>query len=180
MNGTRHPIKFWYSSDNFILPKASGGSLTISLVDGASNTNLVLPESGTVTTQAEVKAEISTGSNLVTSPTGAIGYGTGAGGTVTHLTSKGTAVTLNKPTGVIISSDATLAAGAVVGFRFNNSLVAANDKVEVEAVFGAVYYNVFVYHSLVGATFIAIENKSGTSRSDAVPIKFAIIKGATA
>ena len=36
------------SSDNFVLPKASGGSLTVSLVDGASNTNLVLPESGTV------------------------------------------------------------------------------------------------------------------------------------
>ena len=42
------------SSDNFILPKASGGSLTISLVDGASNTNLILPESGTVATIVDV------------------------------------------------------------------------------------------------------------------------------
>ena len=40
------------SSDNVILPKASGGSLTILLVDGAGNTNLVLPESGTLATLA--------------------------------------------------------------------------------------------------------------------------------
>lgn len=164
----------------FLIGKPAGGVTTVTIVDGATNTNLVLPESGIVTTQAEVKAEISTGSNLVTSPTGAVGYGTGSGGTVTQLTSKSTAVTLNKPTGTIISNNATLAAGAIVGFQFNNSLVGANDKVEVEAVFGAVYYNVFVYYSIAGATFIAIENKSGISRSDVVPIKFAIIKGATA
>ena len=37
------------SSDNVILPKASGGSLTISLVDGVTNTEVIVPESGILT-----------------------------------------------------------------------------------------------------------------------------------
>lgn len=48
------------------------------------------------------RLRITEGGNILSlSGTGALGYGTGAGGTVTQLTSKGTAVTLNKPCGFI-------------------------------------------------------------------------------
>lgn len=122
----------------------------------------------------------SSGNLLLTSGTGALGYGTGAGGTVTQLTSKSTAVTLNKPTGKIIINNSSMAAGATVGFALNNSLIGEDDKVEVEAVFGAVYYNAYVYFSEPGVAYIAVENKGGSERTDALAIKFVIIKGATA
>lgn len=80
----------------------------------------------------------------------------------------------------VYSNNAALAAGATVGFQFNNSLIGADDKVLVEPVWSASYYNIYIYYSTNGSTFIAIENKSAASRSDAIPIKFAIIKGATA
>ena len=46
------------SSDNVILPKASGGSLTISLVDGVTNTEVIIPESGILATKQYVDASI--------------------------------------------------------------------------------------------------------------------------
>jgi len=69
----------------------------------------------------------SSGSLTVVLPTGEMGYGTGAGGTVTQLTSKSTSVTLDKPTGQITMNNATLAAGAIAIFSCNNSVVSATD-----------------------------------------------------
>lgn len=182
------------------LQKESGGIVKISPVDGVGVTELVVPESGNlvsvdtaVTDNAIARYDGTTGklkdsgviidvsgNLLLTSGTGALGYGAGAGGTVTQLTSKSTAVTLNKPTGRIIINDSSLAAGATVGFALNNSLIGIDDKIEVEAVFGAVYYNAYVYFSTTGVAYIAVENKGGTERTDALAIKFVIIKGATA
>ena len=119
------------------------------------------------------------GNLTLNSGTGALGYGAGAGGVVTQLTSKSTSVTLNKPCGRIIMNNSALANGAVVGFAFNNNLLSANDKVEVEAVFSGVTYNTYVYYSTTGTAYIAVENKSGTDRADVIDIKFFILKGAT-
>ena len=57
----------------------------------------------TINTGGAERMRIDTSGNLLlTSGTGGIGYGNGSGGTVTQLTSKSTAVTLNKPNGLII------------------------------------------------------------------------------
>ena len=166
--------------------KQSGGELALVIPDGASNTNLVLPESGTVateayadgkTTLAQVKAEISTGSNFVTLPTGVIGYGTGSGGTVTQLTSKSTAVTLNKPTGKIITNNATLIATAGVAFSFNNSLLAIGDTMEINC--DSVGYRVSACSISTGGCTILLENRTSGSLSEVVILNFTIIRGAT-
>lgn len=119
----------------------------------------------------------SSGNVLLTSATGALGYGTGAGGTVNQLTSKSTAVTLNKPTGQIFMNNAALAAGASVQFTVNNSMVKGVDNVFLTNNFGA-SYSIRVVDVNDGNFYILVKNESAGSLSDLVPINFTVIKGA--
>lgn len=121
------------------------------------------------------------GNLLLTSGTGALGYGTGAGGTVTQLTSKSTAVTLNKPSGEIVMNNATLASGATVAFTLNNSLIGVND-VLILSIGGTVVdyarYNAWSMYSGSGYTYIYLKNIYTSSLGEAVSIRFTIVKGA--
>lgn len=107
--------------------------------------------------------------------TGSLGYGTGAGGTVTQATSKSTAVTLNRPTGQITLSNEALAANTTVSFNFNNSLVTANDAIAVS--FNSPNYNVWV-GCTAGVAVVYVRNISGASLSEALVINFTLLKGA--
>jgi hypothetical protein len=120
----------------------------------------------------------SSGNVLVTNPAG-LGYGTGAGGTVTQATSKTTAVTLNKPTGQITMNNAALASGATVSFTVNNSLVASTDTIILASVTGSATYTAILQSLSAGQFVVRVTNISVGSLSDALPINFAIIKGAT-
>jgi hypothetical protein len=127
------------------------------------------------------------GSNGITTPDvlsnqDALGYTTGAGGTVTQLTSKSTAVTLNKPTGQITMNNAALASGATVQFTLNNSSILINDLLLVcpnanVGTGGA--YTVICSVIAGGGAVIRVTNITGVSLSEAFEINFAIIKGAT-
>ena len=113
---------------------------------------------------------------LVTSPTG-LGYGTGAGGTVTQATSKSTAVTLNKPCGRITTHTESLGAGASVLFTVNNTVVGETDCILFSTV-GTTNYRVEQAFAGANQFGIRLTNLSGGALSDAVVINFAIIKGA--
>jgi hypothetical protein len=119
----------------------------------------------------------SSGSLLVTNAAG-LGYGTGAGGTVTQATNKSTAVTLNKPTGAITMNNAALAAGASVVFNVNNSVFAIADTVIVTPSANG-NYRLEPASSNTGVFSIRVTNVTGGSLSEALVINFAIIKGAT-
>lgn len=128
------------------------------------------------------RMRIDTSGNVnVTSPAG-LGYGTGAGGTVTQATSKSTTVTLNKPTGQITMNNEALAAGAEVGFALNNSLMQITDNFLITVNGNTPNY--WLYRVRVisnnGAALIFVKNEGGSSVSDAVVLNFAIIKGASA
>lgn len=113
----------------------------------------------------------------------ALGYGAGAGGTVTQATDKATPVTLNKPTGQITMNAAALAAGATVTFQVNNSLITTADTVLLTCPFitvGPNNYRVEVSFSSNGSFNIRVTNISVGSLSEALVINFALIKGATA
>ena len=128
-----------------------------------------------------VRLLIDTSGNVtLSSATGSFGYGAGAGGTVTQATSKATTVTLNKPTGQITTAADALAASTRVSFLFNNSLIGTNDVLVLTPAVSGGSYNVQVIDSGTGVAYIEIFNKSAGSRSEAIAIKFAIIKGATA
>lgn len=121
-----------------------------------------------------------TGKLLVVSDSGAIGYGAGAGGVVTQLTSKDTSVTLNKPTGQIAMNNASLATNTWVGFSVINSLVTASDTIIVNAVSGSTVMNLYEVKARPQAGSIAIDirHSYASSLTDAMVIKFTVIKGA--
>ena len=253
------------ANGKFLVGKPSGGVTTVTVADGSTNTNLVLPESGTVsgvttavtdnaiarydgttgklqnsgviiddggnlgvggspyaklstlcannniaetvfmagilgvtngfmiskdsvanpnykflTTNQATGLEIdSKGSVLLKAGTGALGYGAGAGGSVTQLTSKNTAVTLNKPSGKIAMHNSTILSGEAISFYLNNSLLSITDQLFVTlgaGEYSASSYSVWGY-TVNGLGVIFVKNTSGTSLSEPVTLNFAIIKG---
>ena len=172
--------------------KQSGGELALVIPDGVADTEVIVPESGVLATQAyadgkttlaQVKAEISTGSNLVTSPAGAVGYGAGSGGVVTQLTSKSTSVILNKPTGIITMNNAALAAGGIVQFNLLNSLVNSTDTIEITLKQPSSGVPVLIELTWAvdnGLVQIGIRNNHTSSLSEALILNFTINKGANA
>jgi hypothetical protein len=122
------------------------------------------------------------GADGVRTASTAFGYSTGAGGTVTQTTSKSTAVTLNKLTGEITMNAAQLAAATIVTFTLNNNTLAAGDQIvcshHATGTFGAYTVNARVTGN--GAASIAVRNNSAAALSEAIVIKFSVIKAVTA
>jgi hypothetical protein len=129
------------------------------------------------------RVRIDTSGNLLITSTAGLGYGTGAGGTVTQATSKSTAVTLNKPCGQITMNNAALAAGASVSFQVNNSLISGTQENVLVTISDDVTtigsYRTQVTQIRAGSFYIILTNITGSSQSNAVVLNFAILKGAT-
>ena len=123
----------------------------------------------------------STGEVLVTNPAG-LGYGPGAGGTVTQATNKSTPVTLNKPCGRINMHTGTLPANTLASFIVFNSTVSVTDVVVATHASGGdpASYEVRVTSIGTGSFVIRVKNVSTNALSESLVINFAIIKGATA
>jgi hypothetical protein len=129
------------------------------------------------TTIANALTLSSAGNLTVNSPAG-LGYGTGAGGTVTQATSRVTGVTLNKPTGAItLVSAAGLA--TFQSFTVTNSTVAATDVVQVSQKSGTDLYQIFVTAVAAGSFRITFATTGGVTIEQPV-FNFAVIKGVTA
>jgi hypothetical protein len=101
--------------------------------------------------------------------------GRGLGGTVTQLTNKSAAVTLDKYSGVITTNNAALAGGATVAFTLGSIHIGADDVVVVNTQ--NTNYLATAYGITSGSVGIRLTNLTGGSLSDAVSINFAIIKG---
>jgi hypothetical protein len=112
---------------------------------------------------------------------GAIGYTTGAGGTVTQQTNKSTGVTINEPSGQITMNNAALAPSAVVTFTVTNSHIATTDVVLLSIDSGATAGAYLVQVSAVGAGTcnITLRNLTAGSLSEAIVLNFVVIKAAT-
>lgn len=157
----------------------TAGNATNGLAFSADNAGILELKTGTGAGTTAVT--INASQNLLVVAPSALGYGTGAGGTVTQLTSKATAVTLNKPTGQITMSNAALSAGIGVVFTLNNSLIGTADIVVANIAGGATdtsNYRLEVT-TASGLSKFKILNNSAGSLSEALIINFAIIKGAT-
>lgn len=127
-------------------------------------------DAGTVRLNGAVQSETS------------IGYKTNAGGTVTQLTSKATAVTLNKICGQIVMNAAALAAGAEVSFTLTNSTIVATDVVivNIQSVGTVGSYAITVSAVAAGSCQFTLTNLSVGSLSQAVVLSYAIIKAVIA
>ena len=122
-----------------------------------------------------------TGAITSSSASAGIGYATGSGGTVTQATNKSTAVTVNKTTGEITMNAAALAAATVVTFVLNNSSVAAGDMIVTSHHSGGTVGPYLINGRVTGAGIgsIAVRNTSAGSLSEAIVIKFAVVKAVT-
>jgi hypothetical protein len=111
-----------------------------------------------------------------------IGYDTGAGGSVIQgVGSKTNAVTLNRPTGIIVTDSAALAANTAVTFNLSNSVIADTDIVVVSHVSGGTLgsYN-FAVAPATGNANIVIRNITAGSLSEALTLRFIVIKSVNA
>jgi hypothetical protein len=131
-----------------------------------------------------VAGYVATGGNVsangqVTSLTGT-GYRTGAGGTVTQSTSKATGVTLNKACGQITTPNDLLAANTTTSFTFTNSTIGSTDLLALDHVSGGTIggYDLFAVCGSGSAT-VYIRNRTAGALSEAIVIRFALIKAAT-
>jgi hypothetical protein len=115
--------------------------------------------------------------SITSSGTAGIGYATGAGGTVTQATSKSTGVTLNKIAGEITLNSAALASATVVSFTLTNSTIAATDILVLNHVTtgtrGAYTLNA---QCAAGSAVIYVRNNTAGSLSEAIVIRFVVIK----
>jgi hypothetical protein len=116
----------------------------------------------------------SSGNVLVTNAAG-LGYGTGAGGAVTQLTSRTTGVTLSKPTGAITMFSAAGSATAAT-FTVTNTLVAATDTIILNQKSGTNLYVLLVTAVAAGSFNVTFYTTGGTA-TDAPVINFSLIKG---
>ena len=118
-----------------------------------------------------------------------LGYTTGAGGTVTQLTSRTTGVTLNQITGEIVLFAGTIAGHEADEFTLTNSEIGANDVVVVSIKSGCAagtrkYYQTQVVEVAAGSCVISVGNlDNGTIPStgtDSPVLQFAVIKSVVA
>ena len=124
---------------------------------------------------------LSTTGNQVISSTGKQGYATGAGGTVTQITSKATGVTLSKSTGQITLDGAALAASTTVSFTLTNTVIEAGDILIMNHISGGTAGSYLLNaQSAAGSASINVRNISLGSLSEAIVIAFAVIKAVIA
>lgn len=117
---------------------------------------------------------------LLSKGTGGIGYTTGAGGTVTQATSKSTGVTLNKTCGEITMNNASLMPATTVSFVLTNSTIGAGDVLVINhastGTFGSYLINA---RCGSGSATIDVRNIQTSLLSEAIVLRFAVIKGVT-
>ena len=107
------------------------------------------------------------------------GYVAGEGGAETQgsTSGKATGVTLSKKCGTVTMNNAALGADGIVSFTLTNTTIAATDVVVLNhASGGAVGKYVLNAAAAAGSAVITVTNISAGSLSEAIVIRFAVIK----
>ena len=152
---------------------SAAGSFLINLLIGGA-ARFQVTKAGAVTAASSIRS---------TSASAGVGYATGAGGVVTQLTSKATAVTLDKICGQITMHNASLTHQTPVSFTLTNSAIAADDVVVVSVKSGgtAGAYLVSAGAVAAGSCSITLFNcQTAGNLSEAVVLSFAVIKAVAA
>ena len=115
---------------------------------------------------------------------GGIGYTTGAGASVTQLTNRTTAVSINALCGTITTNNTSLAAEAAAAFTVNNPAVQIGDVVVLSQRSGAVgvMTDAVVTATTNGSFTVSIMNNNpaaGVAETGAIVLNFLVLKGST-
>jgi hypothetical protein len=158
---------------------ASTGAVTAASVTASG---AVTAGSLTVSGATSTAAITSSSTILANGNSSKIGYDTGAGGSVTQgAGAKTNAVTLNRPTGIIVTDNAALAADTAVTFNLSNSVIDSTDIVLVSHISGGTLgsYN-FAVAPATGNANVTIRNITAGSLSEALSLRFIVIKSVNA
>jgi hypothetical protein len=124
---------------------------------------------------------VATGAVTSNSKTAGIGYRLGAGNVATQLNSKTDPVTLDALTGEITTHNSTIAGSTIATFILNNTAIANTDVMIINQVSsGNIGDYAFSPICNNGNAAITIRNISNQNRSDAIVMRFAVIRGAVA
>lgn len=164
-----------------LTPATLTASRTVTLPDG----NVTLSAGTTAvlgTAQTWSADQTNSASWLANGNSSGVGYATGAGGTITQLTSRTTGVTLSRPTGAITLFSTTTTAGQTDLFTVTNSRVATTDTIILNHDSGGTFGQYWLQACNIGAgSFqIAVYTPAAQGTAAAPVISFSVIKGVTA
>ena len=167
-NGSVSAPAFSFSGDTNTGIYSTGVADEIAITTGGTQA-LLIDVSGNSTFAGNIRSS---------SATGGVGYTTGAGGTVTQITSRTTGVTLNKICGAITLVSA---AGSTTwqSFTVTNSTVAATDNVIVNQRSGTNLYMIHVTAVAAGSFRITFATTGGTTTEQPV-FNFSVVKAVAA
>lgn len=136
---------------------------------------------GAISTSGSGDVKTTGSGNVVATGTGKIGYGTGAGGSYTQLTSKTTAVAATTLTGRITMNAANLAAGVSVVFQVTLTSIDNTDVVVCHGSYiGGVNPSNYLVQTLYTQNnifWVRVTNISAGALAEALVINYAVIKG---
>lgn len=142
-------------------------------------TNLYLIPPATTGTVVVKTATL--GGLTASSPSTGIGYTTGAGGAVAQATSKATGVTLSTLCGTITLNGAALAADTTVAFVWTNTSIAATDCIHIQHdSVGTLGAYTFAITPAAGSATVSVHNCTPGSLSEAIVLRFCVIKSVIA
>lgn len=124
---------------------------------------------------------VSTG-NIFSAGNGTVGYNAGSGGTVSQTGNKSGGVTLNKPSGQITMQNTALGSDTSVSFTLTNSTISTNDLLLLNIVGGVATpgtYNLDA-NCTTGSAVITVRNITAGSLSEAIVLRYAVIRGSIA
>lgn len=159
----------------FGITEVNGPILATTVATTGSFTNVTASGTLAVTGAATFGSSI-----LSSSPSGRIGYTTGAGGAVTQSTNKATGVTLNKTTGQITLNNASLASSATVTFVLTNSAVTATSFIHCWVISGESTpgsYGITATEPSAGTININVRNVTAGSLGEAIVVGFIVFNG---
>ena len=169
------------------LATPSSANLAAALTDETGTGANVFANTPTLVTPvigAATGTSLSTTGNQVITGTGKQGYATGAGGAVTQLTSKSTALvaaSIDKSCGQITMNNAALAASTTVTFTMPNTTIEAGDILVMNHISGGTAGSYLLNaQSAAGSATINVRNISLGALSEAIVIAFAVIKAVAA
>lgn len=176
----------YVDSDNDIVTYTTGATGTTeeqlvgrTLTQTLTNKTLTAPVIGAATGTSLA----ATGAITSSSASAGVGYATGAGSTVTQITSRTTGVTVNAISGAITTDSTSLAAGAEAAFTVTNSSVAVGDVIVLSSRSGETAgTSVPIVSTVAAGSFeITLTNLHATTAdTGAMIINFAVIKAVSA
>ena len=150
------------------------GTVASGNISACTSTSMVLT---TPVLGAATGTSLSTTDNQTITGAGKQGYAAGSGGAVVQVTSKATGVTLDKSNGQITMVNSALAGTTIVSFTLTNSVIEAGDIIVMNHISGGTLgAYAFNASTAAGSAVINVSNLTTGSLSDAIVLRFAVIK----